>query len=88
MGFKEIKERTGIADPAVAVPTVSDTTEAMYPYGIGNFKDAKKHFEKAYLQQKLHENDGNISQTAEHVGMERSHLHKKLNHYKFQVRST
>ncbi len=65
-------------NPAVAVPTVSDTTEAMYPYGIGNFKDAKKHFEKAYLQQKLHENDGNISQTAEHVGMERSHLHKKL----------
>ncbi|HID03795.1 MAG TPA: hypothetical protein EYP18_11405, partial [Desulfobacterales bacterium] len=37
-----------------------------------------KSFEKEYLQQKLNENNGNISQTAEQVGMERSHLHKKL----------
>ncbi len=65
-------------NPTMAVPTVSDTTEAMFPYGVANFRDAKKYFEKEYLQQKLNENDGNISQTAEQVGMERSHLHKKL----------
>lgn len=42
------------------------------------FKDAKKQFERDYLVFKLHENKGNISQTAEQIGMERSHLHKKM----------
>lgn len=47
-------------------------------YKKATFKDAKRQFEQEYLQLKLTENDGNISQTAESVGMERSHLHKKL----------
>ncbi|MCJ7603829.1 MAG: sigma-54 dependent transcriptional regulator [Desulfobulbaceae bacterium] len=42
------------------------------------FKEAKRIFEKEYLEEKLKENDGNISQTAEQIGLERSHLHKKL----------
>lgn len=42
------------------------------------YKDARKAFEIEYLKAKLTENDGNISKTAEQVGMERSHLHKKL----------
>ncbi len=48
------------------------------PYLAADFKEAKKSFEREYLNQKLNENDGNISKTAEHVGLERSHLHKKL----------
>jgi two-component system nitrogen regulation response regulator NtrX len=43
-----------------------------------NFKEAKREFEREYLMGKLRENNGNISQTAEMLGMERSHLHKKL----------
>ncbi|MBW2646153.1 MAG: sigma-54-dependent Fis family transcriptional regulator [Deltaproteobacteria bacterium] len=46
-----------------------------------SLKDAKKDFEKAYLIQKLRENQGNISQTAEAIGIERSHLHKKIKAY-------
>ena len=42
------------------------------------YKEARKAFEIEYLEAKLAENDGNISKTAEQVGMERSHLHKKL----------
>lgn len=42
------------------------------------FRDAKKRFEHDFLKARLKENDGNISQTAEQIGMERSHLHKKL----------
>ncbi|MDX9897198.1 MAG: helix-turn-helix domain-containing protein [Desulfofustis sp.] len=30
------------------------------------------------MHAKLNENDGNISRTAEQIGLERSHLHKKL----------
>ncbi|MCL7487615.1 MAG: sigma-54 dependent transcriptional regulator [Desulfobulbaceae bacterium] len=43
-----------------------------------NYKEAKKHFERDYLAAKLLENSWNISQTAEQIGMERSHLHKKV----------
>ena len=50
----------------------------LLPYRETSFKEAKKHFEQEYLRLKLNENDGNISQTAESVGMERSNLHKKL----------
>ncbi len=42
------------------------------------FKDARKQFEHDYLKTKLEENKGNVSQTAEKIGMERSHLHKKV----------
>ena len=43
-----------------------------------SFKEARRLFEREYLQFKLKENEGNISRTAESVGLERSHLHKKL----------
>jgi len=43
-----------------------------------NYKEAKKLFERDYLMSKLLENSCNISQTAEQIGMERSHLHKKV----------
>jgi len=47
-------------------------------YSMYGFKEAKKQFERDYLFAKLQENKGNISQTAEQIGMERSHLHKKM----------
>ncbi len=48
------------------------------PYRQNNFKEAKKDFEREYLRAKLKEHEGNISQTAEEIGLERSHLHKKV----------
>lgn len=50
----------------------------LLPYQSDDFKEAKKSFEREYLKQKLTNNDNNISKTAEQVGLERSHLHKKL----------
>jgi two-component system nitrogen regulation response regulator NtrX len=43
-----------------------------------NLKDAKRKFEADFLRIALDENDGNISRTAEQIGMERSNLHKKI----------
>ena len=48
------------------------------PFLTSDFKEAKRLFEREYLQHKLDENDHNISKTAEQIGLERSHLHKKL----------
>ena len=42
------------------------------------FKEARLKFEKAFISAKLKKFKGNISQTAESIGMERSNLHKKI----------
>ena len=60
--------------PSGAVPDARSTA----PYLQPNYKEAKKEFEKEYLTAKLQEHNNNISKTAEALGMERSHLHKKL----------
>jgi len=62
--------------------TDTGATKNMYGFAdhfrMLSFKDAKKEFEKLYLTTVVAENKGNISKTAETIGMERSHLHKKL----------
>lgn len=59
-----------------ALPPVSSHAGPRYNH-LG-FKEARKQFEYDYLRTKLEENKGNVSQTAEKIGMERSHLHKKV----------
>lgn len=58
--------------------SLSGNQNMRMPYVAASFKEAKKAFEKEYLAIKLEENKGNISKTAETIGLERSHLHKKL----------
>ena len=55
------------------------------PFLEKNFKEAKKSFEREFLRLRLEENNGNISQTAITIGMERSHLHKKIKGLELEV---
>ena len=57
------------------VPIQNDTYENVYSYPI---KKAREKFEKNYLTSQLKKHKGNISKTAEFIGMERSALHRKL----------
>ncbi|MBA1332571.1 XRE family transcriptional regulator, partial [Candidatus Endoriftia persephone str. Guaymas] len=41
-------------------------------------RQAREKFEKAYLEYHLRESGGNISRMAKQVGMERTHLYRKL----------
>ena len=43
-----------------------------------SLRDARMDFERQFILKKLEEFDGNISKTAEAIGLERSNLHKKL----------
>ncbi len=43
-----------------------------------NFKEARNLFEREFLRRKIAKFGGNISQTAEAIGLERSYLHRKL----------
>lgn len=68
----------GVA-PAVEAPK----PEVLLSSGLSalSLKDAKKKFEADFLRAKLGENEGNVSKTAEQIGMERSNLHKKIKQY-------
>ncbi|MBD3308045.1 response regulator [candidate division KSB3 bacterium] len=44
-------------------------------------KDAKNAFEKSYILQCLQAHDGNITKTAQTLGIERTYLHKKIRIY-------
>jgi DNA-binding NtrC family response regulator len=41
-------------------------------------REAREHFERAYLQQQLQLCGGKVGQLAKRVGMERTHLYRKL----------
>ncbi len=45
---------------------------------IDLLKDAKKAFEKEFIQTKLLQHDNNVAQTAKTIGVKQSYLHKKL----------
>lgn len=46
-----------------------------------NLRDARQEFEKEFILKTLKENEWNVSKTAQTLGVERSHLHKKIKSY-------
>ena len=62
-------------------------TEPLVPAAAADsLKDAKMDFERQFIIKKLEENEGNISKTAEAIGLERSNLHKKLKSLKVDAK--
>ena len=43
-----------------------------------SLRDARSAFERVFIAQALRAHDGNVSKTAEALGLERSHLHRKI----------
>jgi two-component system nitrogen regulation response regulator NtrX len=75
--------KTEIGVDALPPELVEETTANLSPNSNGELmvlpiREAREHFERAYLQAQLERFGGNISRTANFVGMERSALHRKL----------
>jgi DNA-binding NtrC family response regulator len=51
------------------------------PFTARTFEEFKNQSEMVFIQRKLAENNGNVKRTAENLGMQRSHLYKKLDRY-------
>jgi len=47
-------------------------------FAADGLKEARRLFEKTFIERKLAENDHNVSRTAEQIGVERSYLHRKI----------
>ena len=57
------------------------------PFELGevSLRKARTAFERKFIMRVLSENGGNITRTAQKIGVERSHLHKKLKSYGIDV---
>ena len=64
---------------------LADQAGASREDGVMTFRDARARFEREFLVKKIEENDGNISKTAESIGLERSYLHRKIKSYGIEV---
>jgi two-component system nitrogen regulation response regulator NtrX len=92
--LKNIVERLVIMSPgsvigARDIPPLIKGPEVVLDhsfYDSDSFKAAKTEFEKNFIIKKLREFDGNISKTAEAIGLERSNLHKKIKAYGLDVK--
>ena len=62
---------------------IRETTDL--PEGVLPFKEAKqqtvRNFEKRYIERALLRNDGNITHTAEELGLYRQNLQQKMKEY-------
>ena len=86
--LKNIIERLIILTPtneikADDIPELSISSEPglLQPETLSaadSLRDARLDFERQFIIKKLEEYDGNISKTAEAIGLERSNLHKKI----------
>jgi DNA-binding NtrC family response regulator len=88
--FELIAERPNMAAPTIpakvetiapspaAPPTSSlDENTLAIPF-LADFREARREFERAYIERCLHETGGNVTRAAERVGMHRQSLQQKL----------
>ena len=77
---KDVIEQSDIPD--FKNPQAVDTTDPMEKiFSIKFLKDAKKAFEKEFIQRKLLQENNNIAKTASAINVNRSYLYKKLKEY-------
>lgn len=66
-------------ESALGTPPAVRGAELELPVSFDQpLRDAREQFEKAYLEYQLNKHTGNVSKMAKEVGMERTHLYRKL----------
>jgi two-component system nitrogen regulation response regulator NtrX len=72
----------GLAVPLPSGPAGAPSAGASAdPFSSPTFEEFKNASEALFFRRKLAENEGNVKRTAERLGMQRSHLYKKLERY-------
>tara|TARA_B100001093_G_C26837197_1_gene1018881 strand:+ start:72 stop:1436 length:1365 start_codon:yes stop_codon:yes gene_type:complete len=79
LSSNESKENINkLMNDILASSSLDDNQSLLDKSFLSPLKEAREHFEKEYLLTQLKKNHGNVSKTAEFIGMERSALHRKL----------
>jgi len=74
-------ERILESGPALSSAAKLGAAAGEDPFATATFEEFKDKSESLYFRRKLEENHGNVKRTAELLGMQRSHLYKKLDRY-------
>ncbi len=69
------------AGPAMSNPGSSFGPDETDPFQARTFEEFKDQSEALFFRRKLESYGGNIKRTAEELGMQRSHMYKKLDRY-------
>jgi two-component system nitrogen regulation response regulator NtrX len=77
----ELERLSGASPAAPAAPASGDGAQADLFRTCRTFAEFQDLAEKLFLQQRLAENEWNVKRTAESLGMQRSHLYKKIERY-------
>ncbi len=81
--LKNTVERIVIMNPKTEItvqdlPIFSSETPPSSSYRFPSFKEATEAYQREFLTRKLEENEWNISKTSENLGIDRSHLHRRI----------
>ena len=82
-----LSEATEIGTHAVREALDGHPVSSDAPDNLADLRGARERFERAFIQQALAEHDGGIQATAEALGIDRSHLWKKMKQYGLQAES-
>jgi len=74
-------ERILALGPSLNTPSHGTASAFEDPFRAESFEDFKERSEALFFRLKLEENEGNVKRTAERLGMQRSHLYKKLGRF-------
>jgi two-component system nitrogen regulation response regulator NtrX len=76
-------ERVGVAD----LPPRGKEEAPIASFRFPSFKDATDAYHREFIQKKLEEAEGNVSRAAELMGVDRSHLYRRMRALGIQVRA-
>lgn len=79
--LKNWAERACILAQSESIESFEHESSDVFTFEEKSLKGARAAFEKQFILKMLAENGGNISKTAQLIGVERSHLHKKMKSY-------
>lgn len=83
---KEVIDKTEIPAPYNPNSSAEATPIEAQLFLSDSLKDAKKIFEREFIQRKLMQNHNNINKTAKSMGVEKNYLNKRINSLKLSVK--
>jgi DNA-binding NtrC family response regulator len=78
---REDLEQLLATGPALSAVPGTRSANDVDPFAAETFEEFKNLSEMLFFRQKLAENEGNVKRTSEQLGMQRSHLYKKLDRF-------
>jgi two-component system nitrogen regulation response regulator NtrX len=85
LGAADVPKPISNAQQEEGLVATGSTSTAGTCFPCGTLKDARAAFEREFIARKLKEHNGNVSKTADALGMERSNLHRKIKLYGIEI---